>query len=123
MDHVVPGPLRRLREADIIDMAGLKSAALGQEYYRIGAVHTTMYQGSQITGIVDVPTATSNDVQGTRSSGIGEIADIIHEEAASPANSIEQVPRAQGVKTTRDVDAQPGRYSVIIEIRDRSTLY
>src|SRR5215469_5435719 len=99
MDHVVPGPLRRLREADIIDMAGLKSAALGQEYYRIGAVHTTLYQGSQITGIVDLPTATGNDAPGTRSSGIAEIADITHEKAASPANSLEQASRAQGVKT------------------------
>ena len=64
MNDVVPGPLRRLREADIIDMAGLKSAALGQEYYRIGAVHTTMQRGSQITGIVNVPASARNDASG-----------------------------------------------------------
>ncbi len=44
MDNVVPGALRHLREADIMSMAGLELAALGQEYYRIGAVHSTMRQ-------------------------------------------------------------------------------
>ncbi len=55
MDNVVPGALRHLREADIMSMAGLELAALGQEYYRIGAVHSTMRQEVQLTGIVEVP--------------------------------------------------------------------
>ncbi len=118
MEHVVPGPLRRLREADIIDMAGLKSAALGQEYYRIGAVHTTMHRGSQITGIVDVPASAGNNASGARLPGIVSTFDSIHEKAASATNYVEEV---QEVQTTNDVDVQPGRYSVSVEILDRST--
>ena len=55
MEDVVPGALQRLREADIISMAGLTGASLGQEYCRIGAVHSTKRQGPRLTGIVDVP--------------------------------------------------------------------
>ena len=55
MEDVVPGALQRLREADIISMAGLTGASLGQEYCRIGAVHSTKRQGARLTGIVDVP--------------------------------------------------------------------
>lgn len=122
MDHIVPGPLRRLREVDIIDMAGLTSAALGQEYYRIGAVHSTMHQGSQITGIVDVPTRTNNDTSGTSLPEIAGVADITPVIAASTTNSIEQALRSQGVQTPKDVDARPGRYSVTIELQDRTKL-
>jgi len=118
MEHVVPGPLRRLREADIIEMAGLKSAALGQEYYRIGAVHTTMHRGSQITGIVDVPASAGNNASGAHLPGIVSTFDSIHEKAASATNYVEEV---QEVQTTNDVDVQPGRYSVSVEILDRST--
>ncbi len=118
MDNVVPGPLRRLREADIIDMAGLKSAALGQEYYRIGAVHTTMHRGSQITGIVDVPASAGNNASGGRLPGVVGTFDSNHEKAASATKHVEEV---QEVRTTEDVDAQPGRYSVSVEILDHST--
>ncbi len=93
MDQVMPGALRRLREADIIGMAGLKFAALGQEYYRTGAVHTTTRQGIQLTGIV-------------------EVSPMAHGKAASPTNPVggaEQAP------------AQSGRYPVIVEIQDRDT--
>src|SRR5712691_11889575 len=54
MDDVVPSALQRLRAADIIRVAGLAIASLGQEYCRIGAVHTTMRRGSQLLGIVDI---------------------------------------------------------------------
>lgn len=53
MDDVVPGVLQRLRAADIIHMAGLAAASLGQEYCRIGAVHETMRRGAQLLGVVD----------------------------------------------------------------------
>src|SRR5437660_1787950 len=55
MENVVPGVLQRLRAADIIRMAGLTTASLGQEYCRIGAVHSTQRQEARIIGIVDVP--------------------------------------------------------------------
>ena len=57
MENVVPSVLQRLRASDIIHMAGLAAASLGQEYYRIGAVHTTQRQGMRIAGVVDVPHA------------------------------------------------------------------
>ncbi|HLG60482.1 MAG TPA: hypothetical protein VKY19_01010 [Ktedonosporobacter sp.] len=55
MKNVVPGALQRLRAADIIRMAGLTTASLGQEYCRIGAVHSTQRQEARISGTVDVP--------------------------------------------------------------------
>src|SRR5215471_12699537 len=91
MDNVVPGALRHLREADIMSMAGLEWAALGQEYYRIGAVHSTMRQEVQLTGIVEVP-------------------DRAFEKAVSPTNAVEEV---QG---TGQVEPEPGRYLVKVEI-------
>ncbi len=57
MENDVPSVLQRLRATDIIHMAGLAAASLGQEYYRIGAVHTTQRQGLRIAGVVDVPHA------------------------------------------------------------------
>ena len=53
MDDVVPSALQRLRAADIIRMAGLAIASMGQEYCRIGAVHATMRRGAKLLGIVD----------------------------------------------------------------------
>lgn len=53
MDDVVPSALQRLRAADIIRMAGLAVASMGQEYCRIGAVHATMRRGAKLLGIVD----------------------------------------------------------------------
>jgi hypothetical protein len=95
MDNVVPGTLRHLREVDIMSMAGLKLAALGQEYFRMGAVHTTARQGVQLTGIVEVPA-------------------MAYEKAASPANAVEEVGE------TEHVDAEPGRYVVKVEIHGRN---
>src|SRR5947209_5817929 len=54
MEDVVPSALQRLRAADIIRMAGLAVASLGQEYCRIGAVQATMRRGTQLLGIVDM---------------------------------------------------------------------
>src|SRR5438270_14097572 len=53
MDDVVPSALQRLRAADIIRMAGLAAASMGQEYCRIGAVRATMRRGAKLLGIVD----------------------------------------------------------------------
>jgi hypothetical protein len=57
MDEVVPGALQRLRAADIIRMAGLGVASLGQEYSRVGAVRATRRRGAQLSGIVDLARA------------------------------------------------------------------
>src|SRR5881296_312004 len=62
MDDVVPSALQRLRAADIIRMAGLAVASLGQEYCRIGAVQATMRHGAKLMGIVDM----SNVPHGTQ---------------------------------------------------------
>src|SRR5712692_4721559 len=93
MDNIVPGALRRLREADIMSMAGLRFAALGQEYCRIGAVHTTMRQGAQLTGIVEIP-------------------DMARLNAAPPTDAVE---------ATEDAETRPGRYSIEVEIYSQNT--
>jgi hypothetical protein len=54
MENVVPGTLQRLRAADIIRMAGLAVASLGQEYCRTGAVHSAKRQGTRLSGVVEV---------------------------------------------------------------------
>src|SRR6266487_3588647 len=92
MFDVVPGALQRLREADIVSMAGLTVASLGQEYCRIGAVYATKRQRARLSGIVEV----SNTFLG---------------QAALTTSSS---------KETEQVTASiPGRYSVEVEIRDR----
>jgi hypothetical protein len=55
MEQVVPGILHRLRATDIIRMAGLTVASLGQEYCRIGMVHNMQRRGTRLSGTVDVP--------------------------------------------------------------------
>ncbi len=92
MYDVVPGALQRLREADIVSMAGLTVASLGQEYCRIGAVYATKRQGARLSGIVEVPSTPPG-------------------QAASTTNSTEETEQAKL--------ASPGRYSVVVEIRDR----
>ncbi|GAC1355344.1 MAG: hypothetical protein NVS4B11_21120 [Ktedonobacteraceae bacterium] len=62
MENVVPSILQRLRATDIIRMAGLVAASLGQEYYRIGAVQSTQRQGVRIAGVVNVPHARNKAV-------------------------------------------------------------
>lgn len=94
MYDVVPGALQRLREADIISMAGLTVASLGQEYCRIGAVHATKRQGVRLSSIVEVPYTTLN-------------------QAASTTNST--------LETQQAVISPPGRYTVDVELRDRIT--
>src|SRR5260370_1405217 len=52
MEDVVPGVLQRLRESDIVIMAGLTGAALGQDCCRGGAVSATKRQGGRLVGVV-----------------------------------------------------------------------
>ncbi len=53
MQNVVPGILQRLRAADIIRMAGLTAASLGQEYSRQGAVRQPERTGTRLSGVID----------------------------------------------------------------------
>ncbi len=59
MNDIVPGALQRLREADIVGLAGLASASLGQEYGRSGYVSVTQRQGVRLSGIVALPASSS----------------------------------------------------------------
>ncbi|HXX78573.1 MAG TPA: helicase-associated domain-containing protein [Ktedonobacteraceae bacterium] len=92
MYDVVPGALQRLREADIVSMAGLMVASLGQEYYRRGSVHATKRQGAQLSGIVEIAHTTLN-------------------QAASTTNDT--------IQTQRATISSPGAYVTEVELRDR----
>jgi hypothetical protein len=94
MDNVVPHALQRLRAADIIRMAGLTVASLGQEYCRIGAVHSTKRQGARLSGIVDV-------------------SNTAYEEGASPTISGDALER---VENRSDSRIRPNRCTVEIEL-------
>src|SRR5438309_6428855 len=94
MDDVVPGALQRLRAADIIRMAGLSIASLGQEYCRIGAVQATLRRGAQLLVVVEI----SNSGNGT---------------VVSPANRVEVV---------EPISPEQRRYVVDVEIQS-STLW
>ncbi len=89
---VVPGALLRLREADIVGLVGLTFASLGQEYCRIGAIHSTRRQETRVSGIVDVPNTFSEQA-------------VLH---------------TNGATKTKDAESQnaPGRYIVEVEIHD-----
>ncbi|HEX4203396.1 MAG TPA: hypothetical protein VHZ51_04205 [Ktedonobacteraceae bacterium] len=60
MKDIVPGTLQRLRAADVIRMAGLNAASLGQEYARAGAIHEPQRQDAQLSGIVEIPRVSTN---------------------------------------------------------------
>jgi len=92
MYDVVPGALQRLREADIVSMAGLMVASLGQEYYKKGAVHATKRQGALLSGIV-------------------EISNTILNQTASTTNST--------LETQQAIISPPGSYVTEVELRDR----
>ncbi|HEY1353240.1 MAG TPA: hypothetical protein VGF67_26815 [Ktedonobacteraceae bacterium] len=57
MDDIVPDVLQRLHGADVISMAGLTGASLGQEYCRRGYVSLMRRQGTRLSGVVVVPEA------------------------------------------------------------------
>jgi len=64
MDDIVPGALQRLREADIVGLAGLASASLGQEYCRSRYVSANKRQGKRLSGSVTIPDVSFNVEQG-----------------------------------------------------------
>src|SRR5947209_7928142 len=93
MYDVVPGALQHMREAEIISRAGLTAASQGQEYCRIGAVHSTNRQGARLSGVVD-------------------LSNMSYEEgvtATNPAIAIESTSLASH------------RFHVMVEIRDPHT--
>src|SRR5437667_5589020 len=92
MYDVVPGALQRLREADIVSMAGLMVASLGQEYFRKGAVHATKRQGALLSGIVEISNTTLNQTASTTDSTL---------------------------ETQQAIISSPGSYVTEIELRDR----
>lgn len=106
MEDVVPGALLRLREADIVSMAGLTGAALGQEYCRTGAVHSTKRQGRRLSGIVDVPHIAQTAVESVwaDTSG-GRVTD---------ASTTIEAQKAKGANT------EPGSYDIEVEVQDTS---
>lgn len=59
MDDVVPVVLQRLREADVVNLAGLADASLGQAYARGGHISTARRQGARLSGIVTLPESLS----------------------------------------------------------------
>ncbi|WP_172632245.1 helicase-associated domain-containing protein [Dictyobacter arantiisoli] len=58
MENVIPGVLKRLRAADIIRMAGLIAASLGQEYNRIAILKDTQRRGARLRGSVELSSIT-----------------------------------------------------------------
>ncbi len=92
MDDVVPSALQRLRAADIIRMAGLAVASMGQEYCRIGAVRATMRRGAKLLGIVDT----------------SHLADV-------------SLPGARGTAAADQGPVEQRRCSVEVEIQSSST--
>ena len=95
MYDVVPGALLRLREADIVSLAGLTIASVGQKYCRTGSVHSTKRQEARLFGIVDV-------------------SDISSREAALHTNGATKATEAES-------QSGPGRYNVEVEVRDGSS--
>lgn len=85
MENVVPAVLQRLRAADIIRVAGLKAASLGQEYYRLGAVQHAQRQGHLLSGIVELP----------------RTADFADEIAALATNPVDDLPFSELIGQTR----------------------
>ena len=96
MDDVVPGALQRLRAADIMRMAGLTIASLGQEYCRIGAVQATKREGAKLSGVVVVNSAPI-------------VADVF------PLDDVGKAEKTEGVVSERH------SYTVSVEIQDTNT--
>ena len=96
MDDVVPSALQRLRASDIMRMAGLTVASLGQEYCRIGAVQATKREGAKLSGVVVV-------------NGAPFAADVF------PLDSVGKVERTEGVTSEKR------SYIVAVETQDTNT--
>src|SRR5579859_8113832 len=93
MDDVVPGILQRLRAADVMRMAGLTVASLGQEYCRIGAVQATKREGAKLSGVVVV-------------------------NSVSIETDVFPLYGAERVEATEGVASEKHTYAVIVEVQD-----
>ena len=102
MYEVLPGALQRLREADIVSMAGLTVASLGQEYSRAGAVYATKRQEGRLSGIVEVfniplnqAASTTNGIKGTQQASTlstpGRYAAEVAEHKRDPYSLVEEI--------------------------------
>jgi len=69
MDDVVLGALQRLREADVVGMAGLTGASLGQEYFRRGYIALMKRGGTRLSGVVTLPEMFSEVGEGLQEEG------------------------------------------------------
>ncbi len=120
MVDVVPSALQHLRAADIIRMAGLSVAALGQEYSRRGAVHTTNRQGARLSGIVDVSPRVSRAANEVSENGFSQETSLstvdrsitAREEAASPTKSAQEIEH---------VETERRQYHVEVEIHSSTS--
>jgi hypothetical protein len=99
MDDVVPGTLQRLRAADVMRMAGLTVASLGQEYCRVGAVQATKRERAKLSGIVVV-------------NGVPIKPDVF------PSNGVGGVREAGVVGATEGAVSEKYAYSVEVEVQD-----
>lgn len=88
MENIVSSALQRLRASDIIRMAGLAVASLGQEYYRAGVVQQAQRQGARIAGVVSVPSGTGNGTARSTSSRAAT-ATIVNEQVQSYSVEVE----------------------------------
>src|SRR5689334_4943503 len=90
MEKVVPGALQRLRAADIIRIAGLASASLGQEYNRTAIIHNTQRQGVRLRGIITISQATTDSLALDLEELTGEI--LIEQGNAVPVRTAHVYP-------------------------------
>lgn len=98
MDDIVPGVLQRLREADVIGLAGLAGASLGQEYCRRGFVSTTRRQDIRLSGVVTLPEALAD-------------AEVVQAES-EPLEEEE---------SSEDASAATWRFEVAVEVLSRAS--
>lgn len=94
MENVVPGMLQRLRASDIIRMAGLTVASLGQEYFRTATIQQTQRQGAHLSGTICVP----------------HIEDVV---TASPVRTVEKAFTAGSTHSSQ--------YPVVVELQSTTT--
>src|SRR5579883_3068650 len=93
MENVVPGVLQRLRAADILRMAGLNAAALGQEYCRAGLVQEAQRQGARLFGVINSEQTNHNlpSAIHEESSGVGPyFCEVEIHEGQGPASWVSQ---------------------------------
>lgn len=109
MENVVPGALQRLRAADIIRMAGLTAASLGQEYSRLGVVQNTQRHGARLSGRVEL--LHSSNVTGSDPTSVANFPELSAQHAAE--STIEE----RSAETPPEMATQRRSYAVEVEIQ------